>query len=212
MIVTMNASITRKQVLYIAIMLLAMTPVAGAQSIYKCTTQAGQLEYTDHPCRDGKGELIHQAGDSEIIDQYLRLGQQVKAKSYADAHHLEALYLERLAARQQAMEDKAQRQADAAIAAQQRDEAAQQQTLADAAANRDRLRAENDALRQQNDEYRDQLAQPVYNAPPAYWDALPPYWNGDGDHDHDHGPHHPPPSKEPVFHPCKQLAGGRVQC
>lgn len=216
----MKASVAGKRILSVAITLLAMVPTAGAQSIYKCTTRAGQLEYTDHPCRDGKGELIHQADDSEIIDQYLRLGQDAKAKTYADSHHLEALYQQRLAAHQQAMEEKARRQADEAIATQQRDEAARQQAQVDDAANRDRLRAENDALRQQNDEYREQLSQPVYNAPPAYWGAVPPYRNGqhDGDHDHDHGhdhdhdPHHPSPSKEPVFHPCKQLAGGRVQC
>jgi hypothetical protein len=209
MAVTMKASVTGKRILSIAIMLLAMAPAAGAQSIYKCTTRTGQLEYTDRPCRDGKGELIHQADDGEIIDQYLRLGQDAKAKTYADAHHLEALYQQRLAAHKQ-LEDNAQRQADEAIATQQRDEAARQQALADDAASRNRLRAENDALRQQNDEYRDQLAQPVYNAPPAYWGAVPPYWNGHHDHDHDHDPH--VPSKEPVFHPCTQLAGGRVQC
>jgi hypothetical protein len=210
MAVTMKASVTGKRILSIAIMLLAMAPAAGAQSIYKCSTRTGQLEYTDRPCRDGKGELIHQADDGEIIDQYLRLGQDAKAKTYADAHHLEALYQQRLAAHKQQLEDNAQRQADEAIATQQRDEAARQQALADDAASRNRLRAENDALRQQNDEYRDQLAQPVYNAPPAYWGAVPPYWNGHHDHDHDHDPHGP--SKEPVFHPCTQLAGGRVQC
>lgn len=212
----MKASVARKRVLSIAIMLLAMAPAAVAQNIYKCTTRAGQLEYTDRPCPNGKGELIHQADDSEIIDQYLRLGQDAKAKSYADSHHLEALYQQRLAAHKEAMEEKARQQADEAIAAQQRDEAARQQALADDAANRDRLRAENDALRQQNDAYRDQLSQPVYNAPPAYWGTVP-YWSGhrdrgDRDHDHDHGPHRPPPSKEPVFHPCKQIAGGQVQC
>ena len=211
----MKTTTARKRLWCIAILLLAMAPPVIAQNIYKCTTKAGQLEYTDRPCPSGNGELIHQADDSEIIDQYLRLGQDAKAKSYAESHHLEALYQQRLAAHQQAMDDKAQRQADEAIAAQQRDEAARQQAQADDAANRDRLRAENDALRQQNDAYRDQLAQPVYNAPPAYWGAVPPYWNGDRDHDHDHdhdhGPHRPPP-KEPVFHPCKQLAGGRVQC
>jgi hypothetical protein len=208
----MKASVAGKRVLYIAIMLLAAVPAVGAQSIYKCTTRSGQLEYTDRPCPGGKGELIHQADDGEIIDQYLRLGQEAKAKTYADAHHLEALYQQRLAAYQQQVQDNAQRQADEAVATQQRDEAARQQALADDAASRDRLRAENDALRRQNDEYRDQLAQPAYNAPPAYWGAVPPYWNGHHDDDHDHDSHHPPPSKEPVFHPCKQLAGGRVQC
>jgi len=210
----MKTATTGKRLWWIAILLLAMVPAAGAQSIYKCTTRAGQLEYTDHPCRDGKGELIHQADDSEIIDQHLRLGEDAKAKSYADSHHLEALYRQRVAAHQQAMEEKAQHQADEAIVTQQRDEAARQQALADAAANRDRLRAENDALRQQNDEYRAQLAQPLYNAPPAYWGAVPRYWNGHREHDHDRDrdAQHPPPSKEPVFHPCKQFAGGRVQC
>jgi hypothetical protein len=210
MVVKMKTPVASKRLLCIAI-LLAVAQAAGAQSIYKCT-HAGQLEYTDRPCPGGNGDLIHQADDSEVIDQYLRLGQDAKAKTYADARHLEALYQQRLAAHQQQMEEKAQRQADESIAAQQRDEAAQQQALADDAAKRDRLRAENDALRQQNDEYRDQLAQPVYNNPPAYWGAVPPYWSGHHDHDHDHDPHRPPPSKEPVFHPCQQLAGGRVQC
>lgn len=210
----MKTSTTGKRLWWIAILLLATAAqAAGAQSIYKCT-KAGQVEYTDRPCPAGNGEVIHQADDSEIIDQYLRLGQDAKAKTYADSHHLEALYQQRLAAHQQALEEKAQRQADEAIATQQRDEAVHRQALADEAANRKRLRAENDALRQQNDEYRNQLAQPTYNAPPAYWGAVP-YWNDrDRDHDRrdDHDQHRPPPSKEPVFHPCKQLAGGRVQC
>ncbi|OOG58396.1 hypothetical protein B0E48_06150 [Rhodanobacter sp. C03] len=185
-------------------MLLLTAQVAGAQSIYKCT-RAGQVEYTDHPCPAGKGELIHQASDSEIIDQYLDLGQDALAKRYADSRHLGALYQQRLDAYQQRMDARAQQQADEALAAKQRSEDARQQALLDAAANHRRLRAENDALRQQNDQYRDQLAQPVYGEAPAYWGAAPPYW--DHDHDHDHGP---PP--KPVFHPCTQLAGGRVQC
>jgi Small-conductance mechanosensitive channel len=208
----MKASITGMRVLYIAILLLAATQAAGAQSIYKCT-KAGQLEYTDRPCSSGKGELIHQASDSEIIEQYLDLGQDALAKRYADSHHLEALYKELLEARQEKMEAKAQQQADEA---KQRDEDARQQELLDAAANRGRLQGENDALRRQNDQYRDQLAQPVYGEAPAYWGTVPPYWNRDRDrehdhdHDHDHDSH--PPSSKPVFHPCTQLAGGRVQC
>ena len=193
-----------------AAMLLAAAPIAAGQNIYKCT-QGGQVAYTDHPCPGGKGELLHQADDTEVIDRYLRLGQDELARRYADSRHLEALYQQRLDARQQAMEEKAQRQADDAYAAEQRAEEAQQQALADQAAERDRLQAENEALRQQNDAYQDQLNQPVYNAPPAYW-AAPPYPRRHRDRDHD-GDHHPPPvSDKPIFHPCKQLAGGRTQC
>lgn len=208
MTVMMKTPVTGKRLWYIAILLLAAVPAAGAQSIYKCT-KAGQVEYTDRPCPGGKGELIHQASDSEIIDQYLDLGQDALAKRYADARHLEALYKQRLDAYQQKMEARARQQADEA---KQRDDDARQQALLDQAADRGRLQGENDALRQQNDQYRDQLAQPVYGEAPAYWGAVPPYWNHDRDrdHDHDHGPRPPPP--KPVFHPCTQLAGGRVQC
>ena len=195
-----------------AALLLAAAGTAGAKNIYKCT-QGGQVAYTDHPCPGGKGELLHQADDTEVIDRYLRLGQDELAKRYADSRHLETLYQQRLDARQQAMEEKAQRQADDAYAAEQRAEEAQQQALADQAAERDRLQAENEALRQQNDAYQDQLNQPVYNAPPAYW-AAPPYprRHRDRDHDGDHDHHPPPVSDKPIFHPCKQLAGGRTQC
>jgi hypothetical protein len=192
-----------------AALLLAAAGTAGAQNIYKCT-QGGQVAYTDHPCPNGSGELLHRADDTEVIDRYLRLGQDDLAKRYADSRHLETLYQQRLDARQQAMEEKAQRQADEAYAAEQRAEETRQQTLADEAAEHDRLQAENEALRQQNADYQNQLSQPVYNAPPAYWVA-PPYRNRHRDHDGDHD-HRPPPSDEPVFHPCKQLAGGRTQC
>lgn len=193
--------------------LLAAAPAAGAQNIYKCT-QGGQVAYTDHPCPNGSGELLHQADDTEVIDRYLRLGQDELAKRYAQSRHLEALYQQRVDARQQAMDEKAQRDADEAYAAQQRAEEAQQQALADQAAaqaaDRDRLQAENAALRQQNADYQNQLSQPVYNAPPAYW--VPPYPRRHRDHDGDHGQHPPPVSDQPIFHPCKQLAGGRTQC
>jgi hypothetical protein len=193
-----------------AALLLAAAPIAAGQDIYKCT-QGGQVAYTDHPCPNGSGELLHQADDTEIIDRYLRLGQDELAKRYADSHQLEALYQQRLDARQQALDEKAQRQVDEAYAAQQRAEEAQQQALADQAAERDRLQAENQTLRQQNADYQNQLNQPVYNAPPAYWGA-PPYPRRHRDRDHD-GDHHPPPvSDKPIFHPCKQLAGGRTQC
>lgn len=196
------------QFLCAAALLLAVAGTADAQNIYKCT-QGGQVAYTDHPCPGGHGELLHQADDTEVIDRYLRLGQDDLAKRYADSRHLEALYQQRVDARQQAMEEKAQRQADEAYAADQRADAAQQKALADQAAERDRLHAENEALRQQNADYQSQLSQPVYNAPPAYWVA-PPYRNRHRDRDHDDD--HRPPPKEPVFHPCKQLAGGRTQC
>lgn len=185
-----------------ALLLLVGTGTAGAQNIYKCT-QGGHVAYTDHPCADGKGELLHQADDTEIIDRYLRLGQDSLAKKYADAHHLETLYQQRLDARQQALDEAARRQDDEAYAAEIRADEAQQQALAEEAAERDRLQVENEALRQQNEHYQEQLAQPVYDAPPVYWNAPPRSGHHGG---------HRPPSKEPVFHPCKQLAGGRVQC
>lgn len=195
--------------LYAAVLLLAAAAPAGAQNIYKCT-QGGQIAYTDHPCPHGSGELLHQADDTEVIDRYLRLGQDELAKRYADSRHLEALYQQRLDARQQAMDAKAQRDADDAYAAQQRAEEARQQSLADQAAERDRLHAENEALRQQNADYQNQLSQPVYSAPPVYW-APPPYRDRHRDRDDDRD-HRPPSSDEPIFHPCKQLAGGRTQC
>lgn len=199
------------QLLYVVVLLLAAAGPAGAQNIYKCT-QGGQVAYTDHPCPNGSGELLHQADDTEVIDRYLRLGQDELAKRYADSRHLDALYQQRVDARQQAMDEKAQREADDAYAAQQRAEEARQQALADQAAERDRLHAENEALRQQNADYQNQLSQPVYNAPPVYW-GPPPYRNRHRDRDHDDDrDHRPPSSDEPVFHPCKQLAGGRTQC
>jgi hypothetical protein len=187
-----------------ALVLIGTMQVAGAQNIYKCN-HGGRIEYTDHPCPGNSGELIHQADDSEVIDQYLDLGQEAVAKRYAQSHHLDALYEDRLKVHQQRMEETAQRQADEAVAAKQREFDAHQQALADEAANRDRLQAENDALRQQNDQLRDQAAQPVEQYAPNVW--APPYW--DRGHDHDHHPH---PPQAPVSHPCRQLAGGRVEC
>lgn len=213
MIVTMKTTLTLK--LCVAILLLAAAQAAAAQNIYKCT-QNGQLEYTDHPCPGGKGELIHQADDSEVIDHYLSLGQDDIAKRYADAHHLDALYKARVDAYQQKMDDKAQREADEAADAQQRAEDARQQAVADETAHTNQLlQAQNDALRQQNADYADQLSQPTYNAAPVYWGAVAPSYpyrdhSHDHDHDHDHKP--PPVSSKPSYHPCTQLAGGRVQC
>jgi hypothetical protein len=207
-------SLTAPNLLF-ALALLAASPLAAAQNIYKCT-HAGQVEYTDHPCAKGSGEVIHQADDSEVIDQHLRLGEDAQAQSYAQTHHLEALYKQRVAIYRQAQEAKARDEAQATADAQRRDEQAQQQTLIDAAANRNRLRAENEALREQNDAYRDQLTQPPPQ--PAYYGGIyaSPYRepHHDHDHDNDHGHGHqpqPPPGKT-VFHPCTQLAGGRVQC
>lgn len=208
----------------IVAVLLTATPAVHAQSIYKCA-KAGQVEYTDRPCSGANGQLIHQASDREVIDQYLDLGQNVLAERYASAHHLEGLYKARLAAHQQKLEDLAQqRQQDEAMAIQQRAEQVQQQALADEAARRAQLQAQNDLLRQQNEQYRNQLAQPVY-APPVYWGAIPRYGYGydygygyrDHEHQHDHDDKHnhrpPPVTDQPtVVHPCTQLAGGRVKC
>lgn len=209
MTVTMKTPLSEK--LCVAFLLLLAVPAASAQDIYKCTRD-GQVAYTDHPCPNGNGQLIHQADDSEVIDKYLRLGQDQLAKRYADSHHLEALYKERVAAHQQAQEENEQHRADEALAAQQRAEQEQQQALVDEAAERNRLQGENDVLRQQNDAYQDQLQQQTYNPPPAYW---VPYPNRRPDHGHDHhddGDHHRPPPKDPAYHPCRQLAGGRTEC
>jgi hypothetical protein len=217
MVATMNMPPIRLRLLLIALLLLTTAPAAAAQNIYKCS-QGGHVEYTDRPCPGVKGELIHQADDSEVIDQYLRLGQDKLAEKYAESRHLQGLYKQRVAAHQQKVAQEDERKADAQAAATLRDEQArrqaQEQAAADDAANRDQLREENDALRQQNAQYRDQLAEPVYYPPPAYWGSTPPYGDGhhghhDGGHDHGHGDR---PSNEPVLHPCQQLAGGRVKC
>ncbi|WEN14364.1 DUF4124 domain-containing protein [Rhodanobacter sp. AS-Z3] len=196
----------------IAVLLLTAAGCAGAQNIYKCTSAAG-VSYTDRPCPKGQGELLHQADDTEVIDRYLRLGQDNLAKSYADSHHLEALYQQRIEVRQQTQDEKAQRQADEAYATQIRDEQAQQQAQRDEAAERNRLQGENEALREQNAAYQDQLTQEASRPAPAYFAPYPNrrprrdhHHDGDGGHDHE------PPSTEPIFHPCKQLAGGRTQC
>lgn len=213
---TMKVRPNRIQLSCMALLLLGAAGTVGAQNIYKCT-QGGQVSYTDHPCPKGNGELLHQADDTEVIDRYLRLGQDKLAKDYADSRHLEALYRQRVDARQQAQDEKQQREADDAYAAQQRAQQEQQRAQFDKITERNRLQAENDALRQQNDAYQDQLKQQTYNPPPAYWIPYPNRRSGreyDRDHDHDgDGEHHQrPPSNEPIFHPCKQLAGGRTQC
>jgi hypothetical protein len=200
----MKTSTTRTGLLSIAFLLLATAQAAGAQNIYKCT-KGGQLEYTDRPCPGGSGELIHQASDSEIIDQYLDLGQDALAKSYADSHHLQGLYQQRADAYQQKMQAQAQQQADDE---RQRAVDAQQQAQISEAAYRGRLQGENNALRAQNDQYLDQLSQPVYGDTPAYapvyWGALAPPVNHDHDHDHDHdhGPHPAPPKPAPPAPPA----------
>ncbi len=210
----MKTSMTGTSLLATVLFLLAATTAAGAQDIYKCNL-GGEPAYMDHPCPGGKGVLLHRADDTEIIDQFLRLGQQDKAKAYADSLHLDALYEERLAAYRQGQQEKAQRQADEAVAAEQRERQARQQALVDQLANSNQLQAENNALRRQNAQYQQQLSAPVENYAPAYWGTAPPYLGRpDEHHHHDHdGDHwHRPAPQEPVFHPCKQLAGGRVQC
>jgi len=197
MTVKMKTRLTRTHLLCIALLLLATAQIAGAQNIYKCT-KGGQLEYTDRPCAGG--ELIHQASDSEVLDQYLDLGQDTLAKRYADSHHLQWLYQQRLAAYQDKMQAQAQQQADEE---KQREADAAQQVQLSEAAYRGRLQGENNALREQNQQYLDQLSQPVYGDAPAYapvyWGALGPVANHDHDHDHDHGhePHPPPPKPAP---------------
>lgn len=221
MMPTMNIFSKQSSLVVMALLMLAVAPTVMAQNIYKCTIK-GQVAYTDQPCPGDKGQLIHKADDAEVIDQYLRLGQTTLAEQYADSHHLEGLYKERAAAHQQAMDEKADRQAEEQIAARERDQQARQQAIADAdEANRARLRNENDSLRQQNEAYRDQLDAPVYAPPPAYWNGAPTYGYGrhdDWEHrphrDHEHKPDRVSPLQPPeaVLHPCTQLAGGRVKC
>ena len=207
----MNALIARSLLPGIAIALWLLAPAAAAQNIYKCPQPGGGVAYTDHPCPAGTGELLHKADDSEVIDRYLRLGQDNLARQYADARHLDALYKERLSAYQQAQDDKAQRAQEDALAAQQREDDTRQQALYDQAAGHNQLQAENETLRQQNDQYRDELSRPAPEYAPNYWGGAPPFYGRGQHHDRDPGSHWAPP-KAPVYHPCTQLAGGRVQC
>ena len=211
----MKTSSSRTGLLCSAFLLLAAAQAAGAQNIYKCT-KGGQLEYTDRPCPGGSGELIHQASDSEIIDQYLDLGQDGLARRYADSHHLQGLYQQRVDTYQQKMEAQAQQQADDE---KQREADAQQQAQISEAAYRGRLQGENNVLREQNEQYLDQLSQPVYSDTPAYapvyWGALAPPGNHDHshdhDHDHDHGPHPAPPKVIPPMLPAPAPVGGKAK-
>jgi hypothetical protein len=208
----MKTSPSRTGLLFTAFLLLATAQAASAQNIYKCT-KGGQLEYTDRPCTGGSGELIHQASDSEIIDQYLDLGQDTLAKRYADSHHLQGLYQQRVDTYQMKMQAQAQQQADDE---KQREEDARQQAQISEAAYRGRLQGENNALREQNEQYLDQLSQPVYGDTsgyaPVYWGALAPPGNHDHSHDHDHDHAHPPhpPAPKPVP-PSTRPATGRMK-
>ena len=198
---------------------------AGAQDIYKCM-QDGQVAYTDQPCATGKGELLHQADAAETIDHYLRLGQDRLAEAWARAHHLDALYRERLAIHQAAQEARAEQARQAAELAQQQAEQARaqaQQTAAlqaqaEQAAERERLQAENDALREQNATYQAELSQPTYLAPPYGWAGSYPYPPFHPPHSGHHEPghphaHQPPPVRDqPLVKSCTALAGGRTQC
>ena len=187
--------------------LALLAPAASAQNIYKCT-HSGQVSYTDKPCPGGSGELLHEADASDIIDQYLRLGQYAQAERYAQSHQLQALYEQRLAIHEQNLDDRERMRAEADAVDRQRAAQARADALAAEAADSERLRGENDALRQQNAQFQDQLAQPVYVPPPVYLDSprypnRPPY---------DPSPSWPPHGNAPIFHPCQQLAGGRVKC
>jgi hypothetical protein len=208
----MHASILRLCGLAAIVALLMPDAAVHAQNIYKCS-KAGQVVYTDQPCAGDRGTLLHQADATDIIDQYLRLGQVAQAERYAQTHHLEALYRQRLATHRQNLAQRERLQDEAFAAAQQRDAEARALAAANAAADAERLRAENDALRQQNAQYQSQLAQPVY-APPAAWYPPPryPYRHSRPGRPYDLHPTFPPQSSEPVFHPCQQLAGGRVKC
>ena len=139
--------------------------------------RADRLAYTDHPCPGGNGELIHQADDSEVIDQYLRLGQDALAKQYADSHHLDALYQQRLAAHQQRWTNDAQRQADEATPRNSATSRRASRRWPTKPPNATGCRPKTRRCASRTTTYRDQLRQPVYNAATAYWGVVPPYGN-----------------------------------
>ena len=191
-----------------ALGLLGVAANAGAQSIYKCPLGSG-FEYTDRPCPGNRGTLIHQPDDAETIDHLLDIGQQDVASRYAISHHVQALYKSRLEVYWRRMDAASQAQADDARSTAARDAAATRQALADEQARQAQLQAENNLLRQQNAQYQDAQSQPTDNYGPDYWGPGLPYRDYDHEHNHDHGE---TPARPPVFHPCTQLAGGRVQC
>jgi hypothetical protein len=191
-----------------ALGLLGVAANAGAQTIYKCPLGSG-FEYTDRPCAGNRGTLIHQPDDTETIDHLLDTGQQDVARRYATSHHVEALYKSRLEVYWRRMDAASQAQADDARSAAERDAAASRQQIADEQARQAQLQAENNLLRQQNAQYQDAQSQPANNYSPNYWSPGLPYRDHDRDHEHDHGE---TPTGPPIFHPCTQLAGGRVQC
>ncbi len=206
----MNVLISRSLLPGAAMALWLLAPGVAAQDIYKCPQAGGGVAYTDHPCTAGKGELLHEADDSEVIDRYLRLGQDQLARRYADSHHLGGLYKQRVVAYQQGQEERARRQQEEALATQQRQDEARQQARYNQSINRNQLQAENNALRQQNDQYRDELARPNPSYAPVYWGGS--RWPEGGRRPHDDPGSQWAPPKAPFYHPCTQLAGGRVQC
>lgn len=202
----MNRPLTAWWLALAALVLLVGAGSATAQSIYKCPLGSG-FEYTDHPCPGNGGTLIHQPDDAETIDHLLDTGQENAARRYAASHHVEALYKTRLEAYWRRMDAASQRAAEDARIASERAQAAQQQALADEQARQAELQTQNDLLRQQNAQYQQALSQPPENYAPNYWSpGIPPRWH---DHDQDHDDQ---PAAPPVFHPCTQLAGGRVRC
>lgn len=207
----------RKPLACAAAILLAATALgaAHAQNIYKCTSH-GQVSYTDVPCPGEQGELLHQASDTEVIDQFLRLGQNERAQSYAHAHHLDDLYAQRLTLYQQQLTQRAEQAAAEATAAQQSAELARQQAQAEQAASNTALREQNQLLREQNSQYQAELSQPNYNPAPIYWNPAPNYWTpAPPYHQRPPGGHRgngKPPANAPIYHGCTQLAGGRVSC
>ncbi len=214
----MNTSYPSWWFVPLAIVLFGMVGTAAAQNIYKCPFGKG-VEYTDRPCPGHTGKLIHQADDTEIIDQYLDLGRIDAAQNYAASRNLMGLYKDRLAVYQRRQDARQQHElADAKAEQAQSAQAARdakQQALADQQARQAGLLAENDALREQNVHYRDALNRPSYNYAPNYWGAgrqRRGEHDGDGRHPHDRDDHHVKPIDKPIFHPCQQLAGGRVKC
>lgn len=200
----MNIKLLPLRILCLGLLLLGVTSGVPAQNIYRCPHGSG-FEYTDQPCAGSKGEMLHKASDQEIIDSYIRLGQLDTAKQYAASRNLNDLYQQRLEAHIQNQE---QRDQAAANEAAQREVEQQAQALADQKAH---LQDQNELLREQNEQYRDELSQPPPEYPPVYQEGYlggAPGWGGGA-----YRPDRPRPKPTPpIFHPCTQLAGGRVQC
>lgn len=174
----------------LAMLLLAVASAASAQNIYKCS-KAGKVQYSDVPCVGQPSALIHQASDSEMIDQYLELGKDDDAKNYAASHDVLPLYEQEIGLRDRYIKLQTEQQAKDAIGQKKAAAAEQRQAIADAAADRARVQGESDAFLQQNAAQINALSHPVNNDTGASYNPGPQYHYGDAPSDrgqnHDYG-------------------------